>query len=74
MKKLFINHTRFMALPITIGVVVRIVGSYTDGKLNIKEAGEILLAGAGLILLLFPVYLVLRVVWHRLVKTWRMKG
>ncbi len=66
MKKLFINHTRFMALPITIGVVVRMVGSYADDKLNIKEASEILLAGIELILLLFPVYLVLRAVWRKI--------
>lgn len=66
MKKLFINHTRFLALPVAIGAGVQIVGSYADGTLNIQEAGKILLAGAALILLLFPVYLVLRAVWRRL--------
>lgn len=74
MKKLFINYTRFMALPAIISVAMRMVGSHTDGTLTIKKTCEILLAGIALILLLFPVYLVLRAVWHRLVKTWRMKG
>lgn len=69
MKKLFINHTRFMALPVAISAGVQMVGSYMDGTLNTQEAGEILLAGVALILLLFPVYLVLRAVLHRLIKT-----
>ncbi len=66
MKKLFINYTRFMALPVVISAGVQMVGSYRDNKLDIKEAGEILLAGVGLILLLFPEYLVLRAVWRKL--------
>lgn len=66
MKKLFINHTRFLALPAAISAGVQMVGSYMDGTLNIKGACEILLAGVVLILLLFPVYLVLRAVWRRL--------
>lgn len=66
MKKLFINHIRFMALPISVSVVVRMYNSYEDGKLNIKEASEILFTGILLVLLLFPVYLVLRVIWRKL--------
>ncbi|MBW7912647.1 MAG: hypothetical protein H3C54_02840 [Taibaiella sp.] len=66
MKKLFINHVRFMALPAIISAAVQMVCSYQDGKLNIKEACEILLAGVMLILLLFPVYLVLRAIWRKL--------
>lgn len=69
MKKLFINHTRFMALPAGISAGVQMAGSYMDGTLTIKETCEIVLAGVILILLLFPVYLVLRAVWHRLIKT-----
>ncbi len=66
MKKLFINHVRFMALPISISVVVRMFDSYSDGKLNIKEASEILFTGILLVLVLFPVYLVLRAIWRKL--------
>lgn len=66
MKKLFVNRIRFMALPVTISVVVRMYNSYSDGQLNIKEAGEILFTGVLLVLLLFPVYLVLRAVWRKL--------
>lgn len=66
MKKLFINHTRFMTLPAAISAGVQMVGSYMDGTLTIKDTCEIALAGVMLILLLFPVYLVLRAVWRRL--------
>lgn len=69
MKKLFIGHLRFMALPAIISAAVQMVSSYQDGTLTIKESCEIVLAGVGLILLLFPVYIVLRAVWHRLIKT-----
>lgn len=66
MKKLFINHTRFMALPVVISAGVQMISTYRDNKLDIKEAGEILLTGTALILLLFPVYLVLRAVWRKI--------
>lgn len=66
MKKLFINHIRFMALPITISAVVRMVISYMDGKLDIQESGKILFSSALLGLMLFPVYLLLRTVWRKL--------
>lgn len=66
MKKLFINHTRFMALPVAISAGVQMVGSYMDGTLTIKETCEIVLAGVMLILLLFPVYLVLRAIWRKI--------
>jgi len=56
MKKLFINHTRFMTLPAAIGAGVQMAGSYEDGTLTMNETFEILLAGILLILLLFPVY------------------
>lgn len=74
MKKLFINHIRFMALPAVIGTGTLLVRSYMDGELGIKEAGGIVLSGLMMMVLLFPVYLVLRVVWHRLAKLWRLKA
>lgn len=66
MKKLFINHTRFMVLPVAISAGVQMVGSYMDGTLTIKETCEIVLAGVMLILLLFPVYVVLRAIWRKI--------
>ncbi len=66
MKKLFINHTRFLALPVIISTGVRMVGSYRDGKLDMPEAGKIVASSILLMLLLFPVYLVLRMVWRKI--------
>lgn len=55
-----------MALPAAIGAGVKMVSSYMDGTLTIIETCEIVLAGVMLILLLFPVYLVLRAVWRKI--------
>lgn len=66
MKKLFLGYIRFMALPITVNAVVRMYNSYSDGTLDFKEAAEILFTGVLLVLLLFPVYLVLRAIWRKL--------
>lgn len=66
MKKLFINHARFLTLPVVISAGVQMISSYRDGQLGSKEAGEIILAGVLLILLLFPAYLVLRAVWRKI--------
>jgi glucose-6-phosphate 1-dehydrogenase len=66
MKKLFINHIRFMALPVVISTGVRMVGSYSDDTLGFREVVEILFSGILLVLLLFPVYLFLRAVWRKL--------
>lgn len=74
MKKLFINHTRFMALPVVIAVGAQMATRYMNRELSWKEAGMILMSGVMLILLLFPVYLVLRAVWNGLAKAWRVKA
>lgn len=69
MKKLFIAHTRFMALPVVIAIGVQMATRYMNKELSWREAGTILMSGVLLILLLFPVYLVLRAVWTSLIKT-----
>ncbi|HEY9176396.1 MAG TPA: hypothetical protein VIN07_01835 [Flavipsychrobacter sp.] len=66
MKKLFIHHIRFMAMPAIVTVVVRIVDSYANGKLDISGVAEILFSAVLLVIILFPVYLVLRAVWRKI--------